>query len=73
MTDETACDSGGLGTGETSAHRDAVGEEARDPGRRSRSLSQFGVPWAIVAGMTLRLLFFIWYYLTGKWLRTGLL
>lgn len=37
------------------------------------SLGQFGVPWAIVSGMTLRLVFFVWYYLTGKWLRTGLL
>ena len=37
------------------------------------SLGQFGVPWAIVAGMTLRLVFFTAYYLGGKWLRTGLL
>ena len=37
------------------------------------SLGQFGVPWAIVAGMTVRLLFFVVYYFSGKWLRTGLL
>ena len=36
-------------------------------------LGQFGVPWAIVAGMTLRLLAFIWYYSKGRWLRTGML
>lgn len=37
------------------------------------SLGQFGVPWAIVASMTLRLLFLATYYFSGKWLRTGLL
>jgi putative MATE family efflux protein len=36
------------------------------------SLGQFGVPWAIATGTTVRLLFYVWYYLTGKWLRTGL-
>ena len=34
-------------------------------------LREFGVPWAIVAGMTLRMAIFIWYYLRGRWLRTG--
>jgi putative MATE family efflux protein len=35
------------------------------------SLREFGVPWAIVAGMTLRMVIFSWYYLHGRWLRTG--
>ena len=34
-------------------------------------LREFGVPWAIVAGMTLRMVVFAWYYLQGRWLRTG--
>ena len=37
------------------------------------SLREFGVPWAIVAGMTLRMLIFTWYFLRGRWLRTGLI
>ena len=36
-------------------------------------LGQFGVPWAIVVGMTLRLIAFVWYYSRGRWLRTGML
>ncbi|MCH8310046.1 MAG: MATE family efflux transporter [Chloroflexi bacterium] len=35
------------------------------------SLEEYGIPWAIVVGMTLRLFIFTWYYLRGKWLRTG--
>ncbi|MCH7801912.1 MAG: MATE family efflux transporter [Chloroflexi bacterium] len=35
------------------------------------SLEEYGIPWAIVVGMTLRLFIFTWYYLQGKWLRTG--
>ena len=37
------------------------------------SLGQFGVPWAIVAGSTLRLTVFAWYFGRGSWLRTGTL
>lgn len=35
-------------------------------------LGQFGIPMAIVGGMSLRLVAFIWYYFKGNWLRTGL-
>ena len=35
------------------------------------TLEEFGVPWAIVAGMTTRMLIFGWYFLRGRWLRTG--
>lgn len=35
------------------------------------SLGQFGLAWAIVAGMTLRLVLFTWYYFSERWLRTG--
>ena len=35
------------------------------------SLDQFGVPWAIVIGMSLRVVVFTWYYMRGGWLRTG--
>ena len=34
-------------------------------------LGEYGVAWAIVIGMTVRLAFFIWYYLRDSWLRTG--
>lgn len=34
-------------------------------------LGEYGVAWAIVIGMTVRLALFIWYYLRGGWLRTG--
>lgn len=37
------------------------------------SLGQFGVPWAIVAGSTLRLTVLAWYFGRGSWLRTGTL
>ena len=36
------------------------------------SLGEFGVAWALVIGMTVRLGLFVWYYLRGKWLRTGM-
>lgn len=36
-------------------------------------LDEYGIPWAIVAGMTLRLGIFTWYYLRGMWLRTGMI
>ena len=36
-------------------------------------LQEFGVPWAIVIGMTLRLVVFAWYYQRGGWLRTGMM
>ena len=36
-------------------------------------LEQFGVPWAIVIGMTIRAIAFTVYFLQGKWLRTGLM
>lgn len=36
-------------------------------------LGQFGIPWAIVVGMTLRLVAFTWYYRRGTWLRTGMM
>ena len=35
------------------------------------SLGQFGVPWAIVIGSTLRLVVFAWYFGRGGWLRVG--
>ena len=34
-------------------------------------LREFGVPWAIVIGMTLRFVLFTWYYKRGTWLKTG--
>ena len=34
-------------------------------------LGEYGVAWAIVIGMTVRLALFIWYYLRESWLRTG--
>ena len=36
-------------------------------------LNEYGVPWAIVIGMTIRAIAFSVYFLQGKWLRTGLL
>ena len=36
-------------------------------------LNEFGVPWAIVIGMTIRAVAFAVYFLQGKWLRTGLM
>ena len=36
-------------------------------------LGQFGVPWAIVVGMTSRLALLYIYYARGRWLRTGML
>ncbi len=36
-------------------------------------LGQYGVPWAIVIGMTARLALFFFYYSRGRWLRTGML
>ena len=35
-------------------------------------LGEFGVPWAIVIGMTVRMVAFGVYFLQGRWLRTGL-
>lgn len=35
------------------------------------SLGPLGVAWAIVIGMTTRLVVFVWYYSKGKWLKTG--
>ena len=35
-------------------------------------LGEFGVPWAIVIGMTLRMVAYGVYFLRGTWLRTGL-
>ena len=37
------------------------------------SLAHLGIPAAIVGGMALRLIAFVWYYHKGTWLRTGLL
>ena len=37
------------------------------------SLDELGVPWALVAGMTLRLVVFGWYFSRGSWLRTGVI
>ncbi len=37
------------------------------------TLGQFGVPWAIVAGATLRLVVFALYFCSGRWLRTGIM
>lgn len=34
-------------------------------------LREFGVPWAIVIGMSLRFVLFTWYYKRGTWLKTG--
>ena len=36
-------------------------------------LGEFGVPWAIVIGMTSRLALLYVYYARGRWLRTGML
>ena len=36
-------------------------------------LNEFGVPWAIVIGMTIRAIAFGVYFLRGKWLKTGLM
>ena len=36
-------------------------------------LEEFGVAWAIVIGMTIRMLAFSVYFIQGKWLRTGLI
>ena len=36
-------------------------------------LNEYGVPWAIVIGMTIRAGAFGVYFLQGKWLRTGLI
>ncbi len=36
-------------------------------------MNEFGVPWAIVIGMTVRAVVFGIYFLKGKWLRTGLM
>ncbi len=36
-------------------------------------LGSLGVAWAIVIGMTTRLIVFSWYYSKGRWLRTGML
>jgi putative MATE family efflux protein len=36
-------------------------------------LAEFGVPWAITIGMTLRLLAFVVYYFRGNWLKTGVM
>lgn len=40
---------------------------------RYTSLGQFGVPWAVVIGMSLRLAAFVYYYRRGNWLRTGMM
>ncbi len=37
------------------------------------AFEEYGIPWAIVVGMTLRLFIFTWYYMRGKWLRTGMI
>ena len=37
------------------------------------SLGEFGVPWAIVIGMSLLLLAFLLYYAKGEWLKTGMI
>ena len=36
-------------------------------------LEEFGVPWAIVIGMTIRAVAFGVYFVQGRWLRTGLM
>ena len=36
-------------------------------------LAEFGVPWAIVIGMTLRMAAYIVHFYRGTWLRTGLM
>lgn len=36
-------------------------------------LGQYGVPWAIAAGATLRLILFAWYFGRGTWMRTGVI
>lgn len=40
---------------------------------KATSLDEYGVAWALVIGMTIRLLVFIWYYRRGRWLRTGMI
>ena len=40
---------------------------------KATSLNEYGVAWALVIGMTIRLLVFIWYYRRGRWLRTGMI
>ena len=35
------------------------------------ALGAYGIPAAIVGGMSLRLVAFVWYYFRGKWLRVG--
>ena len=37
------------------------------------SLQEFGVPWAIVIGMTLRAVVFGVYFIRGRWLRPGMM
>lgn len=37
------------------------------------SLGQFGAPGAAVAGTTVRLAIFAWYFTTGRRLKTGIL
>ncbi len=37
------------------------------------ALAEFGVPWAIVIGMTVRALAFGVYFVRGRWLRTGMM
>ena len=37
------------------------------------ALGEFGVPWAIVIGMSVRPVGFLWYYARGRWLRTGMI
>ena len=36
------------------------------------ALDEFGVPWAIVIGTTVRMVAYAAYFLRGTWLRTGL-
>lgn len=36
-------------------------------------LGEFGIPWAIVIGMTVRAIAFAIYFIRGKWLRTGIM
>lgn len=36
-------------------------------------LGQFGVPWAVTIGMTLRLALLWWHFRRGRWLRTGVI
>ena len=37
------------------------------------ALEEFGVPWAIVIGMTVRMAAYGAYFLRGTWLRTGVM